>query len=226
MLLAASLAYTAVNHGDANVVYLSTFSRAAELLAGVLLAVVVARRGGLPAPGWRVLGLVAGAVLVAAMALTSLDDPAYAGGGLFVAAVVAVVVLIGATGGGVLERVFSVGPLRYVGRVSYAVYLFHWPILMAFREAGVEAWFVAPVTVVATFALAAAVDGRGRGAHPQPAVDRRLAPGAGGAHGRSIVVVCLTGWPRWPPTSTSPPPRPSSTPWGRLARPSDRSGLG
>ncbi len=156
LMLLASLAYTAANHGDANLVYLSTFSRAAELLAGVLLAVVVARRGGLPTgPTWRVLSVVAGAALVAAMARTSIDDPIYAMGGLALAAALTVVVVLGATGGGVLERALSMEPLRAIGRISYAVYLFHWPILMAFREAGTDAWYVAPVTIAATFALAA-----------------------------------------------------------------------
>ena len=61
VLLAASLAYTAVHRGDANLVYLSTFSRVAELLVGVLLAVAVARRGHLPTDrAWPVVGVARG----------------------------------------------------------------------------------------------------------------------------------------------------------------------
>ncbi len=155
-MLMASLLYTAANRADANLVYLSTFSRAAELLSGVLLALIVVRRGAMPSGrAWRVAGPIAALTLLLATVTTSLDNPVYASGGLFVAALLGMVVLIASTGGGRLARALAIHPLRYVGRVSYAVYLFHWPILMGFREARVDGWWVKPAILIATFGLAA-----------------------------------------------------------------------
>ncbi|MGZ4728661.1 MAG: acyltransferase family protein [Acidimicrobiales bacterium] len=155
-MLLASLAYTAANHGDANLVYLSTFSRVAELLIGVLLAVVVDRHGALPTdPAWPIVGSSALVGLGLVMAATSLDAPIYARGGLVAAALLSALALVGAVVDGPLARALGVAPLRAIGRISYAVYLFHWPILMAFREARIDAWYVAPVTLAATFGLAA-----------------------------------------------------------------------
>ena len=158
-LLVASLTYTMANRSDANLVYLSTFSRAGELLVGVLLAVFVARHGMPTGRWWRLGGPLAAAALVLAALVMTLDDPIFATGGLFVAAVLALVVLVASVDPAAarwLPSGLSVGPLRYVGRISYAVYLFHWPILMAFREAAIDTWWVSPATFVLSLGLAAA----------------------------------------------------------------------
>ena len=194
VMLLASLAYTAVHHGNADLIYLSTFSRVAELLIGVLLAIVVARRGTLPSDrAWPVVGSIALGGLLAVMATTSLDAPIYARGGLVVAALLAALALVGAVADGPLARVLGVAPLRAIGRISYAVYLFHWPILMAFREAGIDAWYVAPITLAATFALAAL----SMAALEQPIRNRRRVLGAPRrlvlAVAVTIVVVCTFG---------------------------------
>ena len=194
VMLLASLAYTAVHHGNADLIYLSTFSRVAELLIGVLLAVVFAQRGTLPSDrAWPVVGFIALGGLLAVMATTSLDAPIYARGGLVVAALLAALALMGAVVDGPLARVLGVAPLRAIGRISYAVYLFHWPILMAFREAGIDAWYVAPITLAATFALAtlsmAALEAPIRNRRRVLGAPRRLVL----AVAVTIVVVCTFG---------------------------------
>jgi peptidoglycan/LPS O-acetylase OafA/YrhL len=193
-LLAGSLVYIWINRGQADLLYLSTFSRVAELLVGALVAVVVARRGALPTErAWPVLGVVAGVGLLVVMATTSLDDPVYASGGLVAAALLSVVVLVGATVSGPLVTILSLGPLRSVGRISYAVYLFHWPILMWFREQQIDGWYVGPVVVVATLALAAVsmalLEAPIRTRRRVVAAPRRLVA----AVALTIVVVCAFG---------------------------------
>jgi peptidoglycan/LPS O-acetylase OafA/YrhL len=38
--------------------------------------------------------------------------------------------LIVAQSGGILTRVLELAPIRYVGRISYGLYLYHWPIFL------------------------------------------------------------------------------------------------
>ncbi|MEM7627249.1 MAG: acyltransferase [Planctomycetota bacterium] len=45
--------------------------------------------------------------------------------------------------GGVLDRVLNLGPLKYLGKISYGLYLYHQPILIALRGFGpLEVWYI------------------------------------------------------------------------------------
>ena len=103
--------------------------RAWQFVAGGLLAFGPARLGKLPAP-IAVIGGWAAAVLLAASAV-SLDRAVPYPGILALVPTAAAVVLI-ATGGnargpGALLRT---RPLRFLGRISYSLYLWHWPLLV------------------------------------------------------------------------------------------------
>ncbi len=41
---------------------------------------------------------------------------------------------------GRLGRFLSIGPLCYVGRISYGLYIWHWPVLRVLSEGGVTGW--------------------------------------------------------------------------------------
>ena len=127
--LAASLAITETSPGAA--FYLLP-TRAWELAAGALLALLPAAaavrsrpaRAGVASIGW--LGLLA----VTAAAFAFDGSIAYPGLAALLPAAGAVALIAGARVGGGPGRVLAAPPLRFLGRISYALYLWHWPLLV------------------------------------------------------------------------------------------------
>ena len=149
---------------DASRAYYGTDTRVQTLLVGAALAVVMVR---LPAfaprfarltPGLGVLGLVALAVLF--VTVRGQQPELYEGGFLVVAAAsaaaVAGVAFPGATGPAcwVLGR----RPVVAIGRLSYGLYLWHWPVfvLMTPDRVGLTGAELAVARVVVAFAVATA----------------------------------------------------------------------
>jgi peptidoglycan/LPS O-acetylase OafA/YrhL len=110
--------------------YWATPARAAEILMGALLAVLM-HDGRLSAGrSAGVVGPVALGVLgVAVVTFPSVGGPAY-DGALPLVAVVSASLIFGLQRSGVLRSMLSVRPLVAIGVVSYGVYLFHWPVFV------------------------------------------------------------------------------------------------
>ena len=97
----------------------------------------------------------------------------YEGGFLLVAlATVAVLASVVGTPGSPTDRLFSLPPLRYVGRISYGIYLYHWPIFLLLDGSRTHlsgGWLLA-VRLTVTLVVAAAsyhfVESRIRGLQP------------------------------------------------------------
>ena len=124
--------------GYTNRVYMGTDTRFAEMAAGALLAVVLAGRLRLGDRARRV-AVVAGPVALAVVLVMWARTPLtaswlYRGGLVLHAALVVVVILAAVQSGGPVRRLLGLAPLAALGRISYGVYLFHWPIL----------WWVTP----------------------------------------------------------------------------------
>ena len=112
-----------------NWAFYSLPGRAWQLAAGGLLAVGLVNVDRLPkaalaVAGWGALvGLVVSALLIS-------SDLAYPGFPAVAPTVAAVILIISgpvANGPGVL---LSTAPIRFLGRISYSLYLWHWPILI------------------------------------------------------------------------------------------------
>jgi len=114
--------------GDTDRDYFGTDSRAQALLIGCVLAILLIRRRA----GWRLGGVAIVALLAQAWLWThtSGTDPWLYHGGLTVAALSVALVLahVVLSPASLTARALSVAPLVALGRISYGVYLWHWPL--------------------------------------------------------------------------------------------------
>ncbi len=120
---------------DANRVYFGTDTRVAAILFGAALSIAVARFG--PVVGRRARRALEAAALLALVPLgwawlhlPGTDDRLYRGG-LLGCGLAATLVLAAAAHPrpGPIARVLSFPPLRWLGLISYGLYLWHWPVI-------------------------------------------------------------------------------------------------
>jgi len=158
VLFLVSLAYsvyqTAVSQSEA---YFDTEARLWEFALGALLA-IVSRRVRLPvraaaAAGWAGLGLIIACGLVLQV------DGVFPGiAALWPTLAAGAVILAGEDGGGRgVHRFLGLRPLQRLGDVSYALYLWHWPVLVlaiALRGGERPGWLAGSAIILASLGLA------------------------------------------------------------------------
>ena len=138
--LASALLMAALYHaGDGNsidFVYNATFTRIFDLGIGATVAWCVV--GSQRSLSTRVLNIAGSAALIltlAAMALLGHEDSTPMGfmfrGGFVVFALLSAIVILAIRDDATwVARLFSLSPLRLIGRVSYGLYLWHWSIII------------------------------------------------------------------------------------------------
>ena len=146
-------------------VYYGTDTRAAELLVGALLAVILAGRVATDRPVPPLARTVATAGGIGALGLmvwwwSTVDqtEPWLYRGGFVLHACCAAAVIAAVRVRGPLQRALSWRPLVGLGRISYGVYLFHWPIFLwlSADRTGLAAAPLLALRLAVTFTLAIA----------------------------------------------------------------------
>lgn len=139
-LAGASAVLMAVQYDpvDTTLAYYATWNRAGGFLAGAALAVVwTPARWTRPLPGparvgLDLLGVLALTTLVAGFtAVSEFDEGLYRYGGFLLVGLATAAAVLGASRPtGLLATVLSLPALTWVGRRSYGIYLYHWPIVV------------------------------------------------------------------------------------------------
>ncbi len=143
-------------------VYFGTDTRMFEILAGVAAAVIVMRFRETfqsPANGRKL--SAAAAVALAALAWWSSTASTVSGwlydGGFALISFVSVVAIVGTISKGPLERMLATPPLVFTGKISYGLYLYHWPIflwLTPLRTGIDNSWVLFGLRLAVSFAAA------------------------------------------------------------------------
>ena len=180
--VASAVAMGVLYHGGAGASrdYYGTDTRAQALLIGAALAVLLARpisrrRGQVDrspsmalvrtihlSPPARTLLVVLGGVglvVIGWMAVTvnaATAWPYFGGFGLLALATAAVIACVALVPESPWARALSVRPVRYVGAISYGLYLWHWPIFVFLDNArtGLSGWPLFLVRLAVSFAVA------------------------------------------------------------------------
>ena len=163
----ASVALMAILYeplSDPSRVYFGTDTRAVGLLIGAGLAFITdPARLVRPRTGRsRVVTELAGWVGLAALGAWMVLGSEFAGtmyrGGFLVVSVASAALVVGAAAPTSTARLLSIPVLGWIGRRSYGIYLWHWPVIMVTRpqlDVAMSGWRLDLVRVALTVALAA-----------------------------------------------------------------------
>ena len=164
-LLAASVGATLLLSSNAfeTRVYYGTDTRAAELLAGVLLALAFERwpdRGRTASSTETTLRSVGAGValvvLVAMWSVVDLDSTWLYPWGLLIHTALAALVIREAAGQGWVASALAFRPLREIGRISYGLYVYHFPIYLWTQDQypDLDEWSLFALRLAITFVVA------------------------------------------------------------------------
>jgi len=111
------------------------YSRAWELMIGASLAITPYRPRLQPA--LRLVLALAGLILIAlAVMLYSKHTPFPGVAALAPCCGAALLLWTGEESGTLVSRLLALSPMRFIGKISYSLYLWHWPLLLAARAGG------------------------------------------------------------------------------------------
>lgn len=166
--------------------YFATWTRAAEILAGAVLAVVVTTVRGRPRAWWAHLAPVCLAALLVLSALTPAGTGWPYAGGLPLFALLSAALIASLQVAGPVRSALGRSSLVWIGQRSYGLYLYHWPVFLLLDEGrtGVDGWSLDAIRLAVTFAVAA-VSFR--------FFEQPIRHGRGGRTGRPVTTVLTLG---------------------------------
>ena len=137
--IAVSVVMTLLLSADPERVYLGTDTRMAEILFGVLFGALHQRFGARLGKWAASLSLPALITFVVAVVTLPPESPLVSHGILIVGGAVWAVLIVGVAHVGPKARIGLAGtlaaePLPYLGRISYSLYLVHWPIPVSYTH--------------------------------------------------------------------------------------------
>ncbi len=122
-------------HGSLIRTYFGTDTRASELVAGCLLALLVERYGWPRSKWFQVAGWGSLVLTLVAWAKLPEDSDWMLRGGLALAPILSVGLILAATQPtSAFARTFSFRPLVELGKISYPAYLIHWPVTILLKN--------------------------------------------------------------------------------------------
>ncbi len=147
---------------DASPLYLATDTRAQDILVGAAAAILISR--GATATGRPALRNYS---LLTALAVAGFAAVWWAGGnnqsllfrgGFLLADILVAIVILGVTRAplGSVARALAFGPVAYIGRISYGLYLWHWPVFLVLDHArtGLDGIALLAIRFAVTFGFA------------------------------------------------------------------------
>jgi peptidoglycan/LPS O-acetylase OafA/YrhL len=147
---------------DPSRIYYGTDTRAQDILTGAALGILLFWRPPVSSRrvrvGFSAVAILGGSVFALEwIKINGSPDVTYRGGFLLADVMVALVICgVTMAPSGLPARILSFGPLTFVGRISYGLYLWHWPIFLVLDQArtGLEGWSLFALRVLATFVIA------------------------------------------------------------------------
>lgn len=147
-VISLALMITLVSSADPTRVYTGTDTRAFSLLLGAMVATAPVRAALVRAAAGRWAGVLSALLVVGIGVSWTLTDGVNSlwlfTGGLFAHSLAAalLIALCARTPHGVIARVLACRPLRWLGLISYSLYLWHWPVmvLLSKQRTGLDGW--------------------------------------------------------------------------------------
>ena len=145
--------------GATDFVYYSLPTRGGEIIVGALLATSMSasRLIGQRRSRWPVVcGTAALGGIALLVATTTSTTSWVTDGGLTVFALLSAVLVVSALPIGPFATALAVPPLRWLGRISYGVYLYHWPIILWLTpdRVGLTGWPLVGIQAAVTLSAA------------------------------------------------------------------------
>ena len=163
-VLASALEMALLFHpgADPSRIYYGTDTRAQDILTGAALGILLFKRPRASSPRARIafswVAVMAAAVFaVEWMRINSSLNLTYRGGFLLADVMVALVICgVTMAPAGLPARLLSFGPLTFIGRISYGLYLWHWPVFLVLNKSrtGLEDWSLFILRIAVTFVIA------------------------------------------------------------------------